>query len=116
MFLKFKSSLFCEDGYHISSASRNCVRNNSTIEQHASVVKCPEEMNIELSVNNEMCLLIEGLNDTLSCRLEVFSKEGNIIRAFHKVISEILGVDRERISNVTMVSLLTGESKRFALR
>ena len=60
-------------------------------------------MTIELAVNNVMCLLVEGFNDTTDCRSQVINKNGNVLRSFQKVISEILGVTSVRIQNVTMV-------------
>ena len=57
------------------------------------------------AVNNVMCLLVEGFNDTADCRSEFIDKSGNVLRSFHKIISDILGITKDRIQNVTMVGI-----------
>ena len=52
-----------------------------------------------------MCLLVEGFNDTADCRSEFIDKSENILRSFHKIISDILGITKDRIQNVTMVGI-----------
>ena len=53
-----------------------------------------------------MCLLVENFNETVHCRSEVINKTGgNVVLSFQKLIREILGVTKDRIQNVTMVSI-----------
>ena len=98
-------SLFCDDGYDF--LAKECVRNNNTIEQPSSLSKCPEEMTVEMTVSNKLCLLLEGFNDTCSCNSAMIGNHPNLTYYFHKILSELLVIDQERVENITVVTNLS---------
>ena len=98
---KICRSLFCEDGYDFSRKA--CVKNNASQTAGQLTSKCPEEMTIELTVNNKMCTLVEGFNDTSNCSSEIIGKHPNLTFHVHEILSKLLEIKNNRVQNITVV-------------
>jgi hypothetical protein len=77
------------------------VRDNSTIEYETTTSKCPEEMLIEFTLNNKFCF-----DETSNCSSHMIHGNSSLISELRQNLSLKLEINKERISNLTLVSLI----------
>jgi len=80
------------------------VRDNSTIEYETTTSKCPEEMLIEFTLNNKLCLLIKEFNETSNCTSHLMHGNSSLISTLRRILSKKLDINEDRMSNLTLVS------------
>ncbi len=97
-------SMFCQEGYVNNFTINSCVRDNTTIEYETTTLKCPDEMLIEFLLSNKLCLLIKGVNDTKNCSSEMIHRNYDLISSLRRVLSLKLGLNENRMENLTLVS------------
>ena len=66
--------------------------------------KCPDEMMIEFTLNNKLCLKIKGFNDTIDCDSQMIHSNSNLTSTLQESLAFKLEVNEHRIENLTLVS------------
>lgn len=101
--------VFCNDGF--VQTQDGCVPDENVDRSHLEPVKKPaEEMEVEITLNHQLCTFVRGINSTSECNHETAINPGEdleqeiFLDEFRKNISEILHINPERIQDMSVES------------
>lgn len=96
--------IFCMEGYTFTSHGCVSIESNQTAIDSQPIKNPPEEIQIELTVLHKFCLNLVGFNDTLNCSHHLILKSDSFLNNFKDSLSKVLGISRDRIDNLTIIS------------